>query len=502
MNKNIKFIIGIIITITTLNLLLKNIQYTEILNIAKQISTKTIILTFSTYTLMNLIRAIRIKRIFKKISFKKIVNIVLIHNMINNILPFRIGELSYLYMIKKEESTKKAIKSLLKLRLLDLTAITIIFITSMIFTNTNKNIKQLFIIITGTIILTTIIFIRDKKNLDLIKLTMDSIILWALSFLFYYIFTKTFNIQLSFFQVSIAATLIILTTIIPINGVAGLGTTELAWTIGLLTFGIDKKIAITTGIIIHLFRITYFSILGLIGLILKSHSEQTTKNESSKELTTYKEYYKDKKRMKISEVIKKHFKNKKINYCDVACGYGRMTSHFEKTSYKSTGIDVSNEMLTIAEKTCTKTTFIKTDITKKNLNKKYDLITCFRYFVNAKKPEKEKMIKAIRKIVKNNGLFIFNIHKNPNLTTKIYSKYQRIINNKKVNTTSRKEVEKLIKELFEIKQTIANDYIGLFKLKFIKNKTLIKIIISTDKLIDAITPNKFATNIVYVCKPK
>jgi hypothetical protein len=43
---------------------------------------------------------------------------------------------------------------------------------------------------------------------------------------------------------------------------------EGAWVIGLLYFGIGKDIGVASGILIHLLRILYILILGLIGFVL------------------------------------------------------------------------------------------------------------------------------------------------------------------------------------------------------------------------------------------
>ncbi|NQU98257.1 flippase-like domain-containing protein [Candidatus Woesearchaeota archaeon] len=295
MNKHFKFIFGSLITIIILYFLLKDIPFNTFIVLAEKITVQVLFITFFTYLLMNLARAMRIKKIFPSIKFSKLANIVFIHNMINNILPFRIGEFSYIYMIKKEKSSSQAISSLMILRITDLIGVFLIFSCSLLFIPLNDTITKLFGYIL-LIVIASVVFIFGFAKINLLKfkiikdvrqslkkytprkislLTVDSLIIWVLSFLFYYFFIIALGIELSFFQVVVAAVLIIFSTILPISGIGGFGTTELAWTIGLMIFGVEKNIAIMSGLLIHVIKIVMFVIIGLFGLASSYYSSKT-----------------------------------------------------------------------------------------------------------------------------------------------------------------------------------------------------------------------------------
>lgn len=209
----------------------------------------------------------------------------------------------------------------------------------------------------------------------------------------------------------------------------------------------------------------------------------------------------DDKKALLGKVLKNYFNGTPKKYLDVACGYGRLTKFFEDKVEMPHGVDVSESMLQIAKKKCENTRFYKRDITKNSLKKKFNLITSFRFFVNAQPSLKRNMVKAIRKHIKNGGLFIFNIHKNKTIPVRLFSWMQKLIYNKKVNMISKKEVERIIHKQFKIVDCIGMDYLGFGRITFIKNSFLIGLIINIDRLLRRILPATWATNVIYISMP-
>lgn len=71
--------------------------------------------------------------------------------------------------------------------------------------------------------------------------------------------------DLSYLSIIIGATFILLTTILPIQGIAGFGTTELIWTLVFVSLGLSKNAAIVSGFSYHILVILFFMILGIYG---------------------------------------------------------------------------------------------------------------------------------------------------------------------------------------------------------------------------------------------
>jgi len=103
-------------------------------------------------------------------------------------------------------------------------------------------------------------------------------------------------------------------------------------------------------------------------------------------------------------------------YLDFACGTGRLLSYLENNFAASTGVDISPEMLNIAEKDCKKSELICGDITHENLleGRKFDVITAFRFFLRAEMPLRKSVFSMIYELMNDDSLFIFNVHDSKN----------------------------------------------------------------------------------------
>ena len=114
-------------------------------------------------------------------------------------------------------------------------------------------------------------------------------------------------------------------------------------------------------------------------------------------------YYKNNRKIKESSfarfVIKKIDKNSEI--IDIGCGNGRDSFFFSKNDLKVTAIDISkNAIKNNSLKSSKNLKFLKFDIGKNTMSKKFDFIYC-RFFVHAINEKNEnKLITLIKKIKK------------------------------------------------------------------------------------------------------
>lgn len=133
----------------------------------------------------------------------------------------------------------------------------------------------------------------------------------------------------------------------------------------------------------------------------------------------------------LLNILDKYFSNREINLLDFACGTGRITALLENRVTTSTGVDVSGSMLEIAREKLKRTELIETDITEENILKprKFNLITAFRFFLNAEPELRNTAIKAIGELLDDNGVLIFNNHHNSGSPwiklLKTYSRYRK-----------------------------------------------------------------------------
>lgn len=113
-------------------------------------------------------------------------------------------------------------------------------------------------------------------------------------------------------------------------------------------------------------------------------------------------------------ILEKYFKGKDIHLLDFACGTGRITSFLENRVKTSTAVDVSNSMLAIAREKLKRAEIIKTDITIDDVLKgrKFNLITAFRFFLNAEPELRVVAMKALSELLAQDGYLVFNNHHN------------------------------------------------------------------------------------------
>jgi len=114
----------------------------------------------------------------------------------------------------------------------------------------------------------------------------------------------------------------------------------------------------------------------------------------------------------ILRILEKYFAGRDIHLLDFACGTGRITSLLEDRVKTSTAIDVSSSMLAIAREKLKRTEIIEADITINNVLKgrRFNLITALRFFVNAEPALRSAAMKALSKLLSEDGYFVFNNH--------------------------------------------------------------------------------------------
>jgi ubiquinone/menaquinone biosynthesis C-methylase UbiE len=137
----------------------------------------------------------------------------------------------------------------------------------------------------------------------------------------------------------------------------------------------------------------------------------------------YEEYYQNKVWQRflwsreqeiLSRILDKYFTGRDVHLLDFACGTGRITEFLENRVKTSTGIDVSDSMLAVARKKLKRTEIIEADITAGNILKprKFNLITAFRFFLNAEPELRSAAIGTLAELLDEDGYLVFNNHQN------------------------------------------------------------------------------------------
>lgn len=321
MNK--KALFSIIISIALVWYLLAQIEVGAIIKTLKDVPPGLVLLGFAFYALSYLFRALRFKVLLQKdISLGLLFNIVSVHTMWTNILPFRTGELSYLYLLKKKGGTGSyvtGVPSLILSRVFDIIAITTLFLLSLLGAgNLPKELKKMgFILLVFILFLLAIVafmlwkrerflgrikyyilrFRLDKINfvnrmlgkgeeiLEGFNMTRSrkvlllamvySQLIWISLYVCNFALIRAVGVDMTIFQTFYILTFIVLFSLIPIQGWAGFGTTEGIWILTIIWFGFARETAIVTGFQLHILALCFVVLLGISGyLFMKDYSNK------------------------------------------------------------------------------------------------------------------------------------------------------------------------------------------------------------------------------------
>ncbi len=303
--------IPLIITAVLIAILISQIKVGDILTAITSASPRWILLGFALYALSYFLRALRFNILLNgKVDIRGLFAIVSVHNMMNNLLPARTGELSYIYLLKKTKGVQsgEGIATLMAARTLDLIAVSMIFLISIFFIEgfaTSRMILAPIALILLAILILFLSIYYGKKTASLIRaqtlrigisesrpiaflltkideaaksfrainsnklifqVLVVTILVWILQFSVVYTLIVGMGISLNLLEVVVGTTFAMLTVILPISSLAGFGTAEGAWTIAVMSMGISKEVAIISGFGFHILILIFALILGGYGL--------------------------------------------------------------------------------------------------------------------------------------------------------------------------------------------------------------------------------------------
>jgi uncharacterized membrane protein YbhN (UPF0104 family) len=274
-------IFSLIITIAFIVLFEKYIGFENFLKLFKQISVYQFFIAFFFYFLSYLVRTYRWSFTLDLKEFSKLFKLTVYNTFFNIILPFRTGEVSFFYLLKKEgvhivDSTM----SFLITRIFDGLGLIAVFAFSYL---TFKGFLYLallsFLVIPFSFYVFVFIlrFIKHEKiksyNKDKLRFSnlayiyLLSALTFILKFTAFYFIIPT-QIDISFFQTILASAAADLTTILPIHGIAGIGTYESGYAGSLIfLFDIDKNTAFLLSFLVHTFILFSSSLLFVLTIM-------------------------------------------------------------------------------------------------------------------------------------------------------------------------------------------------------------------------------------------
>lgn len=308
---------AVLVTIVLLAILLSQVNIADVVTTLVSINPLYLVAGFSLYACSYFFRAVRFRILLNgEVGVRDLFKVVCVHNMMNNLLPARTGELSYIYLLNKVHGRNigEGIATLVISRVFDFIAIAGIFLCAVMIlrrlpgTATQTALYALAAVLLGMGIIIFLIKSDKKKILATIgnlfgryKLdknpvagrifskiheTADSFDalgsaamhfhlrvftttfgLWVSLYTFYYCMALAMHMDIGYIPAVFASSFAVFTTVLPIQGVGGFGTIEGGWAIGFILVGVPDAVAVASAFGFHLIMLVYTVFFGVGGYI-------------------------------------------------------------------------------------------------------------------------------------------------------------------------------------------------------------------------------------------
>lgn len=306
--------LSILVTGVLLIALINNIEPDKFFALIGRISILSLVGALLSYLLLNIFRAIRFRTLLDKgdTPLGMLIPITLYHNFLVRLLPFKLGELSYIVLLRSRlnYSMEEGVSSLFGARLLELLIIVVVFATGILmsgeqFASQRDSLLLVVVVVfvgsvfglyfAGTLIrfmlnifnnlkqritsreigiITTIDaklreiaieFDRIRNPRLFISALFISCFTYGTSFLTNYILLVAVGLNVEFPVVITIISIGMFASAFPFS-VSGFGVIELSWLFGLTQFaGYGDSEATSIGFLLHGFQVISASLFGLIG---------------------------------------------------------------------------------------------------------------------------------------------------------------------------------------------------------------------------------------------
>ena len=299
-----KRIIGIIISALITLLFIKaavNILDFDALSKMKNVNAEYCILAVLFYILTYPLRAFRIHYISKpEKGFAATLLVCFRHQFFGRIIPFKVGDLSLPFLLKKYCGSKieQGSGTLLAVRFFDATVMLLSFLLCTVLAIGKSAASVLYVGGAAFIIIAVSPFFAGriisglKRNFpknriigfaenirislsrlsskDFFALLTATVALWIFIYLSMHFVAIAFGIEITFIRTVSASFLASAAALLPINGLGGFGVTETGWAAGFIMMGAERSVALASGIASNLMSFTVVCVFGAVSLILEA----------------------------------------------------------------------------------------------------------------------------------------------------------------------------------------------------------------------------------------
>jgi glycosyltransferase 2 family protein len=290
--------------------LLSQVDFQNLARLIAHIPPIYLVLGGIIYLLKSTIRSFRFWRINAEAhpSFLKMLRLTLASSLASQLLPLKLGELTYIYLVKKEIDSPitQGISSLIIIRIFDLLAISILFILAALGFGISNGLSVYFSYVLGFIAFLVILLIAlvsagkyfspianrlvqntflgkipligkaqnglerilaglgKFKGKEMIELVSYPLLEWLVNFAMYHVLLQGMGLSPRPLDTVIGVSFAALASVLPVNSFGNFGTQEAGWATGLLLSGFSQQTALASGFATHLLALGFM--LGMGGV--------------------------------------------------------------------------------------------------------------------------------------------------------------------------------------------------------------------------------------------
>lgn len=308
-----RLILTAVLTIALVALFLTQVSMSRIVDMIRGCDIPLLLLATAAYALSYVGRTWRWKLLtpMRRIGWGPLVGISTVHNFMLRALPAKLGETSYLVLMRaRGVPGTEALAALVVARIYDTAAAVVFFMLSIFLTRTplagsalvDGIVSVVILAVAAAAVLRGSLIIRGmhrladrlvawgrlprfltghgvrrrlvrlEENLEQIQsgrqapmIFFHTILIWLPSFIMTWWLMTAFGHPVDFWGVVFASTLGIVATLLPVGTLGNFGTQEMGWTFGLVLLGVDRETAIATGFSTHLVGFALAGVFALIG---------------------------------------------------------------------------------------------------------------------------------------------------------------------------------------------------------------------------------------------
>ncbi len=296
-----RLILSILITVGIIFVLLLQISLKDLYILLRTINPLWAALGSIAFFLATLFRTLRFKWLIysKAISFSDLFRITAYYHLSLMVLPSKLGELSFPYLLNKNSGTSvtEGLASLIVSRVYDFVIILMILLFVSLGFQGFFNLNPSLVISLVTLLIGFMVFglfymstcLRglskvlgrlsnwtgsrnarfvlwiQRKISDMAEdfyaiksrnthfhVSLTSLASWVMIFCTFYAYMKGFGVDISFTKMVLGSTVGVIANALPISGIGNWGTLEAGWAAGFLMVGLSKEKAIATGFGVHI----------------------------------------------------------------------------------------------------------------------------------------------------------------------------------------------------------------------------------------------------------